>query len=408
MSEILIWSKTIWDHARAGCLTIWDSGTICSLLSALMFSLNSLLVKLAYRIPSTEIVFVRSIMSLGLCLAFASRTRLFKDRLIYGHARLMHLLACRGLFGATAMQCQYVAIQNLPLGDAVTLFFLNPALTALAAFLLLRERLSWMGWMGVAVSLGGLLLLTHPPFIFGQGDQWDHRKIWGTAAGCSSAVFAAAAFITIRIISTREPAIVLSMWFHTTAMVSSVPCLAFSWPGPPAVWPSIVEWVILTAIGISSFAGQMVLSRGFQLLSGAKASGINMTQLVFGWFFGFVFFNEELTALSIGGSGLVAVGAIMVNLKQQQQRDSRRGEENRATESSAPTETAPGPFSLQKSTTSASVPPSLTTSASNQMAIQTDAFATKDQERGKEPTLTATQMREEETQSLLSRTQSKE
>jgi drug/metabolite transporter (DMT)-like permease len=350
-------------------------------------------------------------MSLGLCLAFASRTRLLSDRLIYGHTRHMPLLACRGLFGATAMQCQYVAIQNLPLGDAVTLFFLNPALTALAAFLLLRERLSWIGWLGVAVSLGGLLLLTHPPFIFGQGDQWDHRKIWGTSAGCSSAVFAAAAFITIRIISTREPAIVLSMWFHSTAMVSSVPCLAFSWPGPPAVWPSIVEWVILTAIGISSFAGQMVLSRGFQLLSGAKASGINMTQLVFGWFFGFVFFNEELTALSIGGSGLVAVGAIMVNLKQQQQRDSRwQEEENRATESAltetTPTETTP----LQESTTNS------TAAAVNQVAVHIDAVATKDQDREKESTLTltATQMRarprEEETQSLLSinRTQSKE
>lgn len=224
------------------------------------------------------------------------------------------------------MQCNYVAIQSLNLGDAVTLFFLNPALTALAAFILLRERLAWIGWLGVAVSLGGLLLLTRPPFLFGHGDQWDAIKAWGTAAGISSAVFAAAAFITIRIIGTREPALVLSMWFHTTAMVSSIPCLAASWPDP-AVWPTVVEWVILTGIGLSSFSGQMVLSRGFQLLSGAKASGINMTQLVFGWFFGFVFFNEQLTYFSIGGSGLVAVGAIMVNLRQQR---SRRDDESRA------------------------------------------------------------------------------
>lgn len=47
-------------HAKAGAQTLWDSGTACSLISAFVFSVNSLLVKLlGNRVPSTEIVLVR-------------------------------------------------------------------------------------------------------------------------------------------------------------------------------------------------------------------------------------------------------------------------------------------------------------------------------------------------------------
>ena len=53
----------------------------------------------------------------------------------------MHLLLARGCFGAAAMQMYYLSIFLLPLADAVTLFFLNPTLTAVGAWMLLREKL---------------------------------------------------------------------------------------------------------------------------------------------------------------------------------------------------------------------------------------------------------------------------
>lgn len=53
----------------------------------------------------------------------------------------MHLLLSRGVFGAAAMQMFYLSIVLLPLADAVTIFFLNPTITALAAWIILREKL---------------------------------------------------------------------------------------------------------------------------------------------------------------------------------------------------------------------------------------------------------------------------
>lgn len=69
------------------------------------------------------------------------------------------------------MSTYYVSINCLPLADAVTLFFLNPAVTAVAAWAICREPLGLQGAAGVAISVAGLLLLSQPPFLFQSAAQ---------------------------------------------------------------------------------------------------------------------------------------------------------------------------------------------------------------------------------------------
>ena len=102
--------------------------------------------------------------------------------------------------------------------------------------------------------------------------------VQGTVFGIVSAFCAAGAFIAIRKIGRREPALVMSVWFHSTALVSSLVPLSIGYPSS-AVWPGAVDAINLGSIAITSFFGQMVLSRGFQLQSAAKASAINLTQV---------------------------------------------------------------------------------------------------------------------------------
>ncbi len=79
----------------------------------------------------------------------------------------------------------------------------------------------------------------------------------GTLFGILSALFASGAFISIRLIGNKEPALVMSVWFHSTALASCIVPLIFSYPSP-AVWPQPVDCAILVAIAFSSFFGQMV------------------------------------------------------------------------------------------------------------------------------------------------------
>jgi drug/metabolite transporter (DMT)-like permease len=69
------------------------------------------------------------------------------------------------------MSTYYFSIAALPLPDAVTLFFLNPAVTSVAAAALLREPLGALAAAGCCVSLAGLVLQAQPPALFHTGEQ---------------------------------------------------------------------------------------------------------------------------------------------------------------------------------------------------------------------------------------------
>jgi len=189
----------------------------------------------------------------------------------------------------------------------------------------------------------------------------------GTVFGIVSATCAAGAFVAIRQIGNREPALVMSVWFHSTSLVSCLVPLLIGYPSPP-VWPGAVDAVNLCSIAITSFFGQMLLSRGFQLQSAAKASAINLTQarlianalikygvaftgfyyirscfvvletdslsltphslslarylqVVWSYFFGLVFLNAVFSWLGALGSLLISAGAILVNLKRPPRQD---------------------------------------------------------------------------------------
>lgn len=52
------------------------------------------------------------------------------------------------------MSTYYLSINDLPLAEAVTLFFLNPAVTALAAWAILREPLGLQVGQGACKAEG--------------------------------------------------------------------------------------------------------------------------------------------------------------------------------------------------------------------------------------------------------------
>jgi drug/metabolite transporter (DMT)-like permease len=60
------------------------------------------------------------------------------------------------------------------------------------------EPLGLLGFAGCGISLLGMVVLVHPPMIFGGHAQWGPRRVWGTGFGLFSAICCAGAFISIR------------------------------------------------------------------------------------------------------------------------------------------------------------------------------------------------------------------
>ena len=67
--------------------------------------------------------------------------------------------------------------------------FKPKAMTAALAWLVLGEPLGAAGAAGSVLSLVGLLVLMHPPFLAGGHADWGPRRVAGVAFGIVSAVF---------------------------------------------------------------------------------------------------------------------------------------------------------------------------------------------------------------------------
>jgi drug/metabolite transporter (DMT)-like permease len=85
-------------------------------------------------------------------------------------------------------------------------------------------------------------------------------------------------FSLCRFIGKAEPAIVVALYFHTSTLLLSALPLLIGWPSH-ALWLSWSDALLLVGVAATSFAGQLFLTRGFQLLPAGKAAGFNFSQV---------------------------------------------------------------------------------------------------------------------------------
>lgn len=297
----------------------WESGTACVAGAALLFSLTGALVKVinagGQGVPVFQVVVIRSLLSMLLTLVTAA-VRRTPMRSVYGQLRHWPLLGARGLVGAAAMTLFYESLIRLPLGDAMTIMFCNPAICSVLAWVLLGEAFGLLTVLGCLASMAGVALVARPPFLFGEalaaGGEWTRDRTVGMVFAVAGAFVSSGALLAIRVIGKREPPIVVAMWFHTTALASNAIPLACAYPRA-AVLPGPLESVFLLAIGLCSFTAQLLLNRGFQIQLAVKAAAVNYTQVIYAHIFGAAFFQESITLLGILGSMLIAVGVLTVN-----------------------------------------------------------------------------------------------
>lgn len=269
-------------------------------LAAFMFSIMSMFVKLAgQRLPSQEIVLVRSIVTL--IYSYAA-LRLFGIS-PWGHDK--RWLIVRGTLGFAALSCFFYALTKLPLADATVIQYTNPALTALLAAVFLKETIGWTRVAGTLLSLFGVAVIARPSFLFGAASS----SLDLTAVGVAllGAILSAAAYVVVRMLRRSESPLVIVFYFPLISTIGSVPT-AF----PGAVWPTWTEWIMLIAgIGIAAQAGQIFMTKGLHLEQAGRATAVSYLQVVFAAVWGMLVFSEIPDSMTIGGAVLVVAGTLV-------------------------------------------------------------------------------------------------
>lgn len=274
-------------------------GTAYMLTSALGFSVMSLCVKLASEtLPTMQLVFARSVFMGAVTFALARRLGLP----VWGHNR--RVLWARGLSGATALSLLYFGLGELPMGDAVTIHYTAPVWTALAAALLLGERLRAGVVAGAAVSLLGVALVAQPSFLFGTASTLDPLGVWAVVLGAAGSGLA---YTFVRQLRSSDHAYTIIFYLSVAGAGGALPFALGGWPAPGAA-----GWALLGGIGLSTLLAQIALTRGLHLIEAGRATAIGYIQIVFAFGWGVIVFDESPGVSALLGAAVIVGSTVVV------------------------------------------------------------------------------------------------
>jgi drug/metabolite transporter (DMT)-like permease len=202
----------------------------------------------------------------------------------------------------------FFAAYKLTIAVSVLSHYLTPIFVAVAAPLVLRERMTARTAAAIATSFAGLAIMLAPS-AGGAGSA----PVWTSAMlGAGSAVFYASNVIVNKFVaadfSTSE-----TMFWH--GVVGTPLLAAFV---PPAAWsavdPRAAGFLAVSTIGPGALAG-LAFVWGLRRMPAAHASTLTLLEPLVSILLGAALLGEGLGLRAVGGGALILAGAVVVMAK---------------------------------------------------------------------------------------------
>jgi drug/metabolite transporter (DMT)-like permease len=276
------------------------AGVRWMLMSCLMFSIMSLLIKMATAYCSVaEVLFYRNFPTvLILGVFFSCKGYNLKTPFPYGQWQ-------RATIGNLSAAMQFFALSTvLPLAMVTTLAYTYPLFLALIAIFWSKEKLSRSLLACIFAGFIGVILILRP-----QGSV-DHSLL-GSISGLGAGLFAALAYMNIQALSKKgEPEWRTVFYFSAFGSLYSLITIFVFTKGFHA--QTLPHLGVLLGIGLSGLMGQLSITRAFSRGQANVTSIFSYTALILSSVWGWLLFHDRVDNLSILGGCIIAISGILV------------------------------------------------------------------------------------------------
>jgi drug/metabolite transporter (DMT)-like permease len=233
---------------RAKRLDATTKGIVAISIAMALFVVNDALMKLAgERLPSSETMVLRGIgASVGLVLACLWSGG---ARSIAGMGR--PLVVLRSSLEAIVSIMFLTALAMLPLAEITAIMQLSPLLMALAAVLLLGERVGVGRWTAIVAGFGGVVLIIRP--------SWEGIETPQLLA-LSCILLVVFRDLLTRRIGTTVPALAVTLASTVSVVVGGLAVSVFqTW-----YWPTATELQLLLGASVMLAVGNFLMVIAFR------------------------------------------------------------------------------------------------------------------------------------------------
>ncbi len=269
---------------------------ILMLISMACFASMTAIVRLlSASMHTTEIVFLRNVVSLAIVVAW--KIMLHQDVPRFTTTRLKgHFW--RASIGILAMETWFYSLTIMPLTLATALSFTTPIFSTIFAILFLREKAGVRRWAGIAAGFAGMLIILRP----------DMQPIDSSAflVLASSAIIAVSGVLVKTLTRTESPETIVFYMALFMIPWSLLPAL------PHLESVSLYQFWLVFLIALFSTAAHLMMARAYMRVDLVVLMPFDFTRLVFIAIIAYFLFGEVMTSDTITGSLVIVASTVYI------------------------------------------------------------------------------------------------
>ncbi|XP_018321629.1 solute carrier family 35 member G1 isoform X2 [Agrilus planipennis] len=241
---------------------------------------------------------------------------LYKQEPVIPKGKCM-VLILRCFTGTMSLMLSFYAFRHMSLADASVIIFSVPVFTAIFARMFLKEPCGIFTVFSIVLTVIGVIFIARPSFLFGSminslGNSRGELEIWGIVAAFSATLFGASIYVLLRALKGVHFSVLMSN-FGAFALVQ---CLLISWwVGGLCMPPCGFDRLLIVALAVFSFSGQILLTLALQMEQAGPVSIARSADIVFAFIWQVLFFEEVPNRYSVTGAVLVLTSVILTGMR---------------------------------------------------------------------------------------------
>lgn len=217
-----------------------------------------------------------------------------------------------------------MGLAALPLADIEAIRFSAPLMITLLSVLMLGEKVGIRRWGALGIGFLGVVLIVQPGSAnFNLGSVFIllsvltyalmvilTRKLQSNDSSATMAYFSSQVYLVLAILMAPVPLIL-------GEMTNPHPSIAFVLR--PWTMPTLVDALILSGLGLIWAAWMYLMSRAYSLAEASVAAPFEYVSLPINILWGFLFWGEIPTWLTLGGAALTLASGMYVLYRERQE-----------------------------------------------------------------------------------------
>lgn len=265
--------------------------------------------ELSDSMSSIEVVFFRNVFGVILILFSIYRSPLVQ------RGGKPWLLIFRGMAGFIALLFFFYNIANIPLGEAMTFSKTSTIFSAIFAYIFVKEKLGFKGWIGVFVGFIGILFITKF-----DGTSLDKTDWLGILCG----VGAGLAYTSIRELRKYYDGRTIVLSFMGIGTIGPLLLMLiseyyvneeFDYIFATFVMPKNEDWLFIILLGTVATFAQIYMTKAYSVAKAGIIGTISYANIAFSIAIGLLLGDAFPDIWIIFGIILIIISGILVSLK---------------------------------------------------------------------------------------------